>query len=201
MLFQNTMSISSRFQSSSSESTKQIFKQRSFLPLKQNVLWKIETGVVRIVTWHEDGTLVTLGVWGPGDIVGQAFSRVEPYQIECLTRVEAAILPLEGWFPLTEVMLAHIQQAEELMIIRSYKTVEIMLIKLLGWLAKKFGREVETGQLIDLRLTHQDIADLLNSTRVTITRILTQLEEQGLIYRLPLHRIVLKEEEVWHYEI
>ncbi|BAY49488.1 putative transcriptional regulator, Crp/Fnr family protein [Scytonema sp. HK-05] len=201
MVFWTTMTISSRFPNPSGQSTKQSFKARSFLPLKQNSLWKIETGVVRVMTWHEDGTLVTLGIWGPGDIVGKAFSKVEPYQIECLTKVEATILPLEGWFPLTDVMLAHIQQAEELMVIRSYKTVEIMLIKLLGWLAKKFGREVKTGQLIDLRLTHQDIADMLNSTRVTITRILTQLEEQGLIHRLPLHRIVLKEEELWHYEI
>ena len=195
------MTISSRFHHPSGQSSKQSFKPRSFLPLKQNSLWKIETGVVRIVTWHEDGTLVILGVWGPGDIVGKPFSKVEPYQIECLTKVEATILPLEGWFPLTDVMLAHIQQAEELMVIRSYKTVEIMLIKLLGWLAKRFGRSVQTGHLIDLRLTHQDIADMLNSTRVTITRILTQLEEQGLISRLPLHRIVLKEEELWHYEI
>ncbi|ARV57852.1 Crp/Fnr family transcriptional regulator [Nostocales cyanobacterium HT-58-2] len=195
------MSLSSRSQNPSGQKNQHNFKARSFLPLKQNSLWKIEAGVVRIVTWHEDGTLVTLGVWGPGDIVGKAFSRVEPYQIECLTKVEASILPLEGWFSLTDVMLAHIQQAEELMVIRSHKTVEVMLIKLLGWLAKKFGREVKTGQLIDLRLTHQDIADMLNSTRVTITRILTQLEEQGLIHRLPLHRIVLKEEELWHYEI
>ncbi|NMG05657.1 Crp/Fnr family transcriptional regulator [Brasilonema sp. UFV-L1] len=195
------MSISSRFQNPPEQNTKHSFKARSFLPLKHNSLWKIETGVVRVVTWHEDGTLVTLGIWGPGDIVGQAFSKIEPYQIECLTKVEVTILPLEGWFPLTDVMLAHIQQAEELMVIRSYKTVEIMLIKLLGWLVKKFGREVKTGHLIDLRLTHQDIADMLNSTRVTITRVLTQLEEQGLIHRLPLHRIVLKEEEVWHYEI
>lgn len=89
----------------------------------------------------------------------------------------------------------------QLMMIRSYKTVEIMLIKLLSWLAKKFGRAVETGQLIDLRLTHQDIAEILNSTRVTITRVLTNLEERGLIHRLPLHRIVLKEEQIWHYEI
>lgn len=195
------MSISSHFPNSSSQTTRQSFKTRSSLPLKENSLWKIETGVVRVVTWHEDGTLVTLGIWGPGDIVSQAFSRVDPYQIECLTKVEAVALPLDGWFPLTQVLLAHIQQAEELMIIRSHKTVEIMVVKLLTWLAKKFGREVASGNLIDLRLTHQDIADLLNSTRVTITRILTQLEEQGLIHRLPLHRIVLKEEELWHYEI
>jgi len=153
------------------------------------------------MTWHEDGTLVVLGVWGVGDIVGRALSKVEPYQIECLTKVEATILPVGELYPLTEVLLAHIEQAEELMVIRSYKTVEMMLMKLLSWLAKKFGREVETGHLIDLRLTHQDIADMLNSTRVTVTRVLINLEEQGLISRLSMHRIVLKEEEVWHYEI
>lgn len=182
-----------------SKNNRMHFKPRSFLPLDS--LWKIETGVVRILTWHEDGTLVILGVWGAGDIVGKAFSKIEPYQIECLTKVEVTVFPLEGWFQLTDVLLAHVQQAEELTVIRSYKTVETMLIKLLAWLGKKFGRQIETGQLIDLRLTHQDIADLLNSTRVTITRVLLNLEDQGLIQRLPLHRIVLKEEQIWHYEI
>jgi hypothetical protein len=38
-------------------------------------------------------------------------------------------------------------------------------------------------------------------TRVTITRLLNQLKAQGQIARLPLHRIVLKETELWHYEI
>lgn len=192
---------SSPFPTSSSENTRKYFKSRSLLPLKKNSLWRIETGVVRNMTWHEDGTLVMLGVWGTGDIVGRALSRVEPYQIECLTTVEATIIPLEDLYPLPEVLIAHIEQAEELMVIRSYKTVEMMLMKLLCWLVKKFGREVETGHLIDLRLTHQDIAEMLNSTRVTITRVLIDLEEQGLIQRLPLHRIVLKEEDVWHYEI
>ncbi|MDM9379315.1 Crp/Fnr family transcriptional regulator [Chlorogloeopsis sp. ULAP01] len=177
------------------------FQPRSFIPLQPNILWKLEKGIVRNVTWHEDGTLVTLGVWGPGDIIGRDFSKIEPYEIECLTKVEVSIVPANQCYLLTEVLLAHIQQAEELMVIRSYKTVETMLIKLLGWLAKKFGREVENGHLIDLRLTHQDIAEMLNSTRVTITRILSNLEERGFIDRLPLHQIVLKEEQIWHYEI
>jgi len=67
------------------------FKQRSFIPLPQDILWKIEKGVVRNLTWHEDGTLVTLGVWGPGDVVGRALSKIEPYEIECLTKVELTI--------------------------------------------------------------------------------------------------------------
>ncbi|RAM50485.1 MAG: Crp/Fnr family transcriptional regulator [Hapalosiphonaceae cyanobacterium JJU2] len=176
-------------------------KQRSFIPLPPNILWKIEKGVVRNLTWHEDGTVVTLGIWGPGDVIGRSLSRIEPYEIECLTKVEVSIFPVNQSYELTEILLAQIEQAEALMMIRSYKTVEIMLIKLLSWLAKKFGRAVETGQLIDLRLTHQDIAEMLNSTRVTITRVLITLEERGLISRLPLHRIVLKEEQIWHYEI
>lgn len=195
------MSLYSGLQKQNSKITKNIFTRRSFLPEQKNSLWKIETGFVRTFTYLEDGTTVALGLWGPGDIVGRALSRLEPYQMECLTKVEATILPLDTWDQRTETLLAHIQQAEELMVIRSYKKVDTMLIKLLAWLSQKFGSEVEKGRLIDMRLTHEDLAEMLGSTRVTITRILGQFEQEGLIDRLSLHRIVLKEEDIWYYEI
>ncbi|MEH1840993.1 MAG: Crp/Fnr family transcriptional regulator [Nostoc sp.] len=187
--------------SSTSNNTKEIFARRSFLPEHQNGLWKIETGFIRTFTYLEDGTTVALGLWGPGDVVGKALSKLDPYQMECLTKVEATVLPLEEWTQITETLLTHIQQAQELMVIRSHKKVETMLIKLLAWLSKKFGLEVEKGRLIDMRLTHEDLAEMLGSTRVTITRILGQFEQEGLIARLSLHRIVLREEEIWYYEI
>lgn len=179
----------------------QKFSLRSALPIKQNSLWKIEKGAVRTLTWLEDGTTVTTGLWGPGSILGQVLSTVDPYQIECLTPVEASLVPLGKEQLPSEWILKHLQQAETLMLIRSYRRVDTMLVKLLGWLAKEFGREVETGNLIDLRLTHQDLAELMGTTRVTVTRMLGQFEDQGLIKRLSLHRILLKEDEVWHYEI
>jgi CRP-like cAMP-binding protein len=74
-------------------------------------------------------------------------------------------------------------------------------IKLLGWLAIQFGKQTTTGQVIDVRLTHQYLADLLGTTRVTITRALNSLEQQGAVERLPVHRLLLREEEIWHYEI
>ena len=178
-----------------------VFDPRANLPLRQNSLWKLESGAVRTITWLEDGTLVTLGLWGHGEFVGKALARVQPYQIECLTQVKATLIPLTESLQLTELLLAHIQQMQELTVIRGHKKTDIMLIKLLSWLGQKFGREAQTGQLIDLRLTHQDIADILGSTRVTITRILSQLEQQGIIARYPLHRIILREEAIWHYEI
>ncbi|MBD2384282.1 Crp/Fnr family transcriptional regulator [Cylindrospermum sp. FACHB-282] len=186
---------------SSSKNAQNFFTRRSFLPEQKNALWKIERGFVRTFTYLEDGTTVALGLWGTGDIVGLALSKIKPYQIECLTKVEATILPLDDYSELTETLLIHIQQAEELMVIRSYKKVETMLIKLLAWLSQKFGSEVEKGRLIDMRLTHEDLAELLGSTRVTITRILGQFEQEGLINRLSLHRIVVREEEIWYYEI
>jgi hypothetical protein len=145
--------------------------------------------------------MITLGVWGAGDLVGKLFSNIDPYQIECLTKVEASLLTGDRWMQNPNDLLSHIRQSEEFLLIRSYRKIDIMLLKFLAWTAKKFGRTVETGLLIDVRLTHQDIAEILNTTRVTITRTLSQLEQQGLIQRLPLHRIVVKNEELWHYEI
>jgi CRP-like cAMP-binding protein len=177
------------------------FAPRSLLPLETESCWKIETGVVRALSWLEDGTVVTLGLWGAGEIVGKALAQIDPYQLECLTKVEATRLQIGDWQQTQAALLAHIQQAGELTLIRSHRRVDMMLLKLLNWLGKRFGRQVEQGQLIDLRLTHQDLAEMLGSTRVTITRTLNQLEQQGLIRRLSLQRIVLQEDEVWHYEI
>jgi CRP-like cAMP-binding protein len=171
------------------------------LPSKKNALWQIKAGFVITYTYLEDGTTVALGLWGPGDLVGELLSTMKPYQIECLSKVEAKIVPVDDWNQLTNTLLNHIQKAEELMVIRSHKKVETMLIRLLAWLSKKFGSEVQAGRLIDMPLTHEDLAILINSTRVTITRILGQLEQEGLINRLSQHRIIVKQEDIWYYEI
>lgn len=182
------------------ETSRQIFSRRSHLPNRSNALWQIATGVVRTVTWLEDGTIITLGLWGPGDTIGKPISKCDPFQIECLTKVEATLLSADRWLN-REILLNHIQQAEDFIVLRGYKKVDFMLYKLLTWLAKRFGSEVEQGHLIDMILTHQDIAEILGTSRVTVTRALGIFEQQGLIERLPLHRVILQASEVWHYEI
>jgi CRP-like cAMP-binding protein len=180
---------------------RQVFGRRSPIPCGQNALWKIESGVVRSFTWLEDGTSVTLGLWRAENVVGRALSSIDPYQLECLTPVEAILLSNLHLSQLTDQIIDHIYQLEELTVIRSHRKVEDMLLKLLTWLAKRFGHPVEQGNVIDLRLTHQDLAELLASTRVTVTRLLNQFEQQGLIQRLPRQLIVLQADELWHYEI
>jgi len=184
------------------EPTLSTFARRSLLPLRQDSLWKIETGVVRTLTLLEDGTSVTLGLWGPDDVVGRVLSKADPYQIECLTPVEATLLPRSSWHKATEAMIVHIQRSGELIEILHCRQTEFALLRLFAWLAKRFGQEVEQGQLIDLRLTHQDIAEIIGSTRVTVTRLLNAFEKQGIIQRMQRRFIVLHDQpNFWHYEI
>jgi CRP-like cAMP-binding protein len=178
-----------------------VFNRYDKLNSYPDFLWKIEKGIVKITTYSEDGSLIVLGLWGKGDVVSHLFGKIAPYNISCITKVTASIIPFEDSPELTDILLAHLEQMQELTLIRSYKRLDIMLVKLLQWLGKKFGQETSQGNLLDLRLTHQDIADILGSTRVPITKILNQLEQQGVIERLSLQRIILKEDEFWHYEI
>ena len=159
------------------------FNCNQLLPLRPDILWKIERGVVRTLTWNEEGRPITLGYWGIGDVVGRPLSQLEPYQIECLTSVEVSPLPSHLWYLAVDAMLTHIQRSEELLSIVNGRPVPLRLLQLLGWLARKFGREVDGGQLIEVPLTHQALSEAICTTRVTVTRLLNQFEQQGLISR------------------
>lgn len=160
-----------------------LFTRRERIPPRNDVLWRIERGAVRTLTWSEEGTFITLGYWGSGDLIGSPLSKVQPYQIECLTNVEVSIVPPHLWYQDVNALLSHIQQAEELLSIVHCKPMSLRLWQFLVWLSRKFGREVEQGKLIDLNATHQEMAEVLNTTRVTVTRLLQQFEEEGMLLR------------------
>ncbi|WP_413467349.1 helix-turn-helix domain-containing protein [Pleurocapsa sp. FMAR1] len=42
---------------------------------------------------------------------------------------------------------------------------------LLKWLGNKFGRVIKQGNLIDFSLTHQELAEAINTTRITVIKI------------------------------
>lgn len=59
--------------------------------------------------------------------------------------------------------------------------VERRIARALLRLAQQTGRKVETGVLIDLAITRQDVAEMTGTTRYTVSRILQQWEKQELI--------------------
>lgn len=187
------MTLSTHTLSSSAHSMQRSFSYRDLIPLQADALWHIKWGAVRTLTWNEEGTPITLGYWGPGDVVGQPLSRIQPYQIECLTSVEVCYVSFGECFQAIEALLLHIQQAEEILTIVRHERMHSRLQQFLVWLARKFGRSVQSGLLIDLRLTHQAIAEAIGTTRVTVTRLLNEFEREGIISRPKRHLIVLQD--------
>ncbi len=174
----------------SPETSPRTFCRRELLPLEPDVLWLIDRGAVRTSTWNDDGSTITLGYWGSKDVVGMPLSRLSPYQIECLTSVEATPLTREQWHILGEAMIRHCHQSEQLLHITRSGKIKQRLHYFLFWLSHKFGRVVDLGYLIDLRLTHQELADVIGTTRVTVTRLLREFEEEQVIERVRGHLII-----------
>jgi CRP-like cAMP-binding protein len=169
----------------------QHFSRDDILPLLPNSLWRIEQGAVRIVTWNEEGAVSTLGYWGMQDVVGQPMSSVIPYEIRCLTKVQVSLLPRALWMQAIDAIIKQKQQTEELLVILGQNPAAQRLWLLLTFLSQKFGRNVEQGRLIDLRLTHQELAETVNFTRVSVTRTLQYLEAEKKLLRVSRGRLIL----------
>ena len=169
----------------------QTFACREMIPLESNSFWLLKQGIVKTFTWNEEGSIITLGYWGADDVVGQPLSLVHPYQIECITTVKASCIHVNQCYRLSDSIRRHIQQTEELLYIVRSERIYQRLRKILIWLAQKFGREIGVGKLIELRLTHQDLAEIIGTTRVTVTKLINQLEQEGIISRPERNTILL----------
>lgn len=180
-----------------SNSERRTFDCRDIMPLQSESFWLLKQGIVKTCTWTEEGAAITLGYWGSGDVVGQPLSLVEPYQVECLTAVTAFSIPLNRCCSLIEPIRLYVQQTEELLYIVRSERVYQRLHRILVWLAQKFGQEVEAGKLIKLRLTHQDLAEAIGTTRVTVTKLINQLEQEGIISRPQRNSIILRSPELY----
>ncbi len=166
------------------------FKRKDLIPSEVHKFWMIEQGLVKAAFWNESGESSLLGLWGQGEVVAQPLTAGADYQIECITPVEIRSLLVET-VDMQAVMIAQIQQMEFLLSLMHCYPLPQRIMKFLGWLAQKAGRVTEEGCVIDLNLTHQMIADMVGTTRVTITRLLQRLEAEGQLARLHRHRIVL----------
>ncbi|WP_233501912.1 Crp/Fnr family transcriptional regulator [Acaryochloris thomasi] len=147
----------------------------------KTLLWKIDVGMVRTLTLQESGAVITLGLWGVGDVVGHPLAGVEPYLIECLCKVQAHRLHIDDGLAIDEVMWSHIHQSQILQRM-NYGSIPERLKQFLAWFAYKFGTKSEEGWRIPNRLTQQDIAEAIGTSRVTICRLLGELEQGGIIH-------------------
>jgi CRP-like cAMP-binding protein len=111
--------------------------------------------------------------------------------MQCCTSVEATCLPLERGSSLSSALCRHVQQTEHWLCSLRRDRPRLRFLKTLIQLSQKFGRPAETGRRIDIRFTHRELAEMVGMTRVSITRLINEFEQQGLISRTGGHIIVL----------
>jgi CRP-like cAMP-binding protein len=79
------------------------------------------------------------------------------------------------------LLSARLQELQDRLRELSTERVERRVARALLRLVSQLGRKAETGVLIDLPLSRQDLANMTGTTLYTVSRILSRWEEEGII--------------------
>jgi CRP-like cAMP-binding protein len=165
-------------------------------------VWIVCRGVVQLSTIHRSGDEILTGFAFPGMPFGAPLTALDPYQAQALSEVDLmrfTLVELQRSPELSQRLLNQVnrrlQQAETLIALISQKRVEERLRQILMLLKREIGQPVEGGTRIAVRLTHQHLANAINSTRVTVTRALGQLQEEGWLFVDRNRYIVITDKE------
>ncbi len=80
-----------------------------------------------------------------------------------------------------QIMSGQIQQFQNTVKDLSTKRVEQRVARAILRLARQSGRKIDSGILIDLPLSRQDLAEMTGTTLFTVSRVLKDWEKQGLV--------------------
>lgn len=154
-------------------------------------------GAVKLSRVYEMGEEITVALLRENSIfgvlsfiTGQRSDRF--YHSVAFTSVELLSLPIEQVektlkenaelsMLLLKSLSSRILQTEMMIETLAHRDMGARLVSFLLILCRDFGIPTPDGVTIDLRLSHQAIAEAIGSTRVTITRLLMDLRKQKLI--------------------
>ena len=160
-------------------------------------VYLIRRGAVRLSRVYETGEEITVALLRENSLFGvlsllTGHRSDRFYHSIAFTRVEMITAPansvlraIEGdasvGLLLLQGLSSRILQTETMIETLTHRDMSSRLVSFLMVLCRDFGVAGEKGITIDLRLSHQAIAEAIGSTRVTITRLLGDLKESGLL--------------------
>ncbi len=156
------------------------------------LLYLIHSGYVRVYRLSPEGREMTLGLLGEKDTLGELALVSGSWQTafaEVLEDVEMSLLPRtlfqeiirrepEMTYQLMVRLSERLHNAENLIEDLVNRDVASRVARTLLQLAGNFGRESTLGTVIDLRLPYQEIANMVGSTRETVTRAISQMQQK-----------------------
>ncbi len=179
-----------------------IFFKDMVIPTRPGLLYLVHQGVVRLSSQDslngDDSTLITLP---PSESilaflgVGQPFEIVSHPHLSMLAKShvnETAVIwlywnELQKWQALYQLILEkfklqHRQQLLWISILGQKSTLQ-RLIHFLLLQGQSFGTDPTIHHQLPYPITHAQISQAIGSTRVTVTRLLTRLRNQGLVWQ------------------
>lgn len=156
----------------------------------------VKEGYVRIYRVSEQGEELTLIILKPSDLFPVSLGSADipnHYYLEAITDVKIIKVPYEQFwqfvnqnpavfFELTNYIISRfrglLMRIEYLTFGNAYTKVAATLLVC----AKRFGVLKGENVLVDLPLTHKDIATLVGLTRETTCLEMKKLEKKGLVY-------------------
>ncbi|MBD2450271.1 PAS domain S-box protein [Nostoc sp. FACHB-152] len=169
------------------------------IPLNTSLMWYVCRGWVKLSTFGETGEEVLLGLAKTQMVFGSNMTSLSIYQATALSDVE--LVPIYVTELALNPALSHIllpkitqrlQQTESFLAISRKQLVEDRLQSLLQLLKQEVGEQVDNGTRLSVRFTHEELASACCTTRVTITRLLSKLQQQNLICFDAKKHIILK---------
>lgn len=161
-----------------------------------DAIYLLKRGHVRLYRSTEDGKELTLTILGPGDVFGefalfkeslrQTFAEALDAAHICAASVED-FTKLMGHHPKLTMMVAgemarRRHEAETRIAGLAYGSVRIRLLHALRHLAREHGESLETGEVrIPVRLSHQELAQLIGTSRETCTIEIGKMQIAGIV--------------------
>lgn len=162
------------------------------------------SGRVRIGNITEEGKQATLAFIEPGELFGELAildsSHREDYA-DAVSDAVVMLIPADEMqrlaeehpvvsFGITKLMGLRRRRIERRLRSLLFRTNRERLVHLLLELSEQYGRRDRDGLLLDIKLSHQELANVIGSTRETVTVTLGELQLDGLI-RVSRQRIVV----------
>ncbi|MDQ2858900.1 MAG: Crp/Fnr family transcriptional regulator [Candidatus Eremiobacteraeota bacterium] len=158
-------------------------------------VYLIKRGKIRISRLTADGKEVTVALLAAGDLFGEESLFASAPRTTVATCIEEtllcvakaddmlALLSQDSSLALNvaKVLSNRLTDASAAMEDLAYARVSDRIMHLLVRLANEHGTRREDGILLDVRLTHSDIASLVGSTRETVSLELSNLVRAGRI--------------------
>ncbi len=128
-------------------------------------------GVLSLITGHKSDRFYHAVAFTPVEILSVPIEQVE----KALKQDPAlSMMMLQG-------LSSRILQTEMMIETLAHRDMGSRLVSFLLILCRDFGVPGQEGIRIDLKLSHQAIAEAIGSTRVTVTRLLGDLRQKNMI--------------------